>query len=71
MLCAWIHPFAATALTWIDNMPPIKSNTARTAVPAVCVVVGYLWYIHIYTLPKLKYNEVRSDDAPSRSSCSS
>ena len=35
----------------------------RSAIVALCGVIGYFYYVHVYSLPKLEYNAVRGGGA--------
>lgn len=58
MICAFIHPWYSGVLAAIENMPVVKRNVVRSIILSVCAVVGYFWYVHVYTLPKVEYNKV-------------
>lgn len=58
MLCAWVHPQYSAFIAFVEAQRPLARNSIRAAVIALCSVVGYFWYVHVYCLPKLEYNEV-------------
>jgi hypothetical protein len=48
---------------WQGGMvPPADLTEPRpcvaTLLPAAALAVGYLWYVNVYTLPKLEYNKL-------------
>ena len=58
MVCAYLHPTFEKWLKAIDEKNPSTRRTIRAIVGVICVGAMYVWYIHIYTLPKLEYNAV-------------
>jgi hypothetical protein len=42
----------------VDAMPTATRWTVRTALVAICLGVGQLWYQEVYVLPKLDYNKL-------------
>lgn len=58
MICAYMHPRFEKILNWIDDLPKTNAVVVRSAIVAACAVAGSLYYDHIYSLPKLEYNEV-------------
>lgn len=58
MACAMLHPFAAKALTSIDEMPRPRRWTLRAALVAGTVAVFAVYYKSVYVLPKLEYNKL-------------
>ncbi|KXZ54075.1 hypothetical protein GPECTOR_5g181 [Gonium pectorale] len=58
MLCAYMHPWAASVLKAIDEMPAIKRFTVRSVILSACGVIGWYYYIHIYCLEKYDYNAI-------------
>lgn len=58
MVCAYLHPQASKLLHTIDEMPRLKRYTVRGLVLAGVGVVLSIYYINIYSLPKLEYNKV-------------
>ncbi|PNW78612.1 hypothetical protein CHLRE_09g389950v5 [Chlamydomonas reinhardtii] len=58
MLCAFMHPPVAALLKYIDEMPIVRRVTVRSFIISLCGVAGYFYYVHIYCLPKLEYNQV-------------
>eukprot|EP00775_Hariotina_reticulata_P006302 gene6302-6537_t len=58
MVCAYIHPYCSKLLNAIEELPRIKQYAVRVAVLALCAVAFAVYYIHIYSLPKIEYNKV-------------
>lgn len=51
-------PQVAALLKYIDEMPIVRRVTVRSFIISLCGVAGYFYYVHIYCLPKLEYNQV-------------
>ncbi len=60
MVCGALHPALQQALYALDTLPRVTQAALRTTLVAGCLAVGYLWYVHVYTLPRNQYNQVRS-----------
>jgi hypothetical protein len=58
MICAYIHPYCSKLLNAIEEMPKVKQYIVRIAVLALCAAAFAVYYVHIYSLPKLEYNQV-------------
>lgn len=58
MLCAYLHPHAAAALTWMDSQTPAKRHSLRALLLSAVAVVFYFYYQTVYILPKTEYNKV-------------
>lgn len=53
-----MHPHASAVLSHIDNLAPMRRVAARVALLSACGVAGYVWYVKVYCLPKLQYNDL-------------
>lgn len=58
MICAYLHPMFERWLKAVDDKSATTRKSIRIALGSVCVGAMYLWYQHIYTLPKLEYNKI-------------
>lgn len=58
MLCAYLHPVFEKSLKAMDEMGASTRRSIRIIVSAFCIGALYLWYEHIYRLPKLEYNKL-------------
>ncbi len=59
MVCGAVHPALQQALYALDTLPRLTQAAVRTTLVAGCLGFGYLWYAHVYTLPRNEYNLVR------------
>ncbi|KAJ9524481.1 hypothetical protein QJQ45_019558 [Haematococcus lacustris] len=57
MLCAYLHPRLTSSLTAMDALPPMTCLLLRKALLLLCAGAAYLYYVHIFCLPKLEYNK--------------
>jgi hypothetical protein len=60
MVCAYIHPHCMKLLNAIEELPAFRQLTVRALVLGITGLVGWVYYVHIYSLPKLEYNKVGS-----------
>ncbi|GAB4818564.1 hypothetical protein N2152v2_005610 [Parachlorella kessleri] len=58
MVCAYVHPTWDKFLQRVDSMQPALRRAVRAGMMAGALLVGYVWYTHVYTLPKLEYNKL-------------
>eukprot|EP00892_Ulva_mutabilis_P008402 jgi/Ulvmu1/5934/UM026_0056.1 len=58
MVVAWMHPHMESVLALIDGMRFAIRNMCRLAILLAAVGLLYIWYINVYTLEKLEYNEL-------------
>lgn len=58
MVCAYIHPTCMKLLNMIEELPAFRQLTVRALVLSVTALLGWVYYVHIYSLPKLEYNKV-------------
>lgn len=56
MACAALLPRWEAALEALEALGWKARRGARAAVLAVCALVGYAWYAHVFSKPKLEYN---------------
>lgn len=69
MICAYIHPYCSKLLNAIEELPRIKQYVVRVAVLALCAVAFAVYYVQIYSLPKIEYNKVGLGNQLYGSSC--
>lgn len=53
-----MHPKFETWLKAVDEKSALVRRSIRAVLIVVAVTAGYLWYEHVYRLPKLQYNQV-------------
>lgn len=58
MLCAWMQPHISKMFHMIDATSVPMRYTLRSVIVMVVGVAAYFYWIHIFSLPKLEYNEV-------------
>lgn len=58
MICAYVHPQATKLLHAIEEMPTIKRNAVKALILAAVGVALSIYYVGVYSLPKLEYNKV-------------
>ncbi|XP_024370721.1 protein REDUCED WALL ACETYLATION 4 [Physcomitrium patens] len=58
MLYAYFHPTVETWLEKLEEMEYKIKSVVKFAVVSAAVLMGYLWYVHIYTLDKISYNKL-------------
>eukprot|EP00756_Hemistasia_phaeocysticola_P051493 Hpha_TRINITY_DN26670_c0_g1::TRINITY_DN26670_c0_g1_i1::g.86012::m.86012 len=58
MICANLHPRTAGYLEAMDKLAEPLRSLARAFVLGVLGVVGYFWYVNVFTLPKMEYNKL-------------
>eukprot|EP00882_Tetradesmus_deserticola_P013976 GHRQ01014851.1.p1 GENE.GHRQ01014851.1~~GHRQ01014851.1.p1 ORF type:complete len:153 (-),score=15.28 GHRQ01014851.1:377-835(-) len=58
MVCAYIHPHCVKLLNALEELPALRQLTVRALVLSVTALLGWVYYVHIYSLPKLEYNKV-------------
>jgi hypothetical protein len=64
MVCAYIHPYCMKLLNAIEELPAFRQLTVRALVLSLTALLGWVYYVHIYSLPKLEYNKVRCCQLP-------
>jgi hypothetical protein len=58
MLYAYFHPTVERWLERIDEMEYKMRSIIKAVLTSTALLMGYLWYIHIYTLDKVSYNKL-------------
>ena len=58
MICAYLHPKFDAWMKSVDASGPGRRRAIRSVVGGASCVVFYLWYRHVYRLPKLEYNKL-------------
>lgn len=58
MICAYLHPKFESWLKSVDAQTPTKRRAIRALLAVFATTAGYVWYVHVYTLPKLEYNKL-------------
>lgn len=58
MICAYLHPRFEAWLKSLDSQSPTKRRTIRAVLAVAASGAAYVWYVHVYRLPKLQYNEL-------------
>ncbi|KAJ7525591.1 hypothetical protein O6H91_17G057800 [Diphasiastrum complanatum] len=58
MIYAYFHPMVEKWLERLDELEYRLRALLKTIIVTVAVVVGYLWYQHIYKLDKYTYNKL-------------
>ncbi|KAG7674621.1 putative Protein REDUCED WALL ACETYLATION 4 [Nannochloris sp. 'desiccata'] len=58
MICAYLHPKFEAWLKSMDTQTPTKRRAIRALLAVSAVTAGYVWYVNVYTLPKLEYNKL-------------
>ncbi|KAL3687870.1 hypothetical protein R1sor_014179 [Riccia sorocarpa] len=58
MLYAYFHPTVEKFLERIEEMEYKGRTAVKTVIVSVTLVVGYLWYEHVYCLDKKEYNRL-------------
>ncbi len=58
MICAYCYPFFDRAFAALEELAPMRRALTRAVVMAASLGAGWLWYDHVYCLPKLEYNKV-------------
>lgn len=58
MICGYLHPTFDAFLKRLDDMPPRRRFTFRSILALTSLGISYLWYEHVFRLPKLEYNKL-------------
>ncbi|CAI5499548.1 unnamed protein product [Closterium sp. Naga37s-1] len=58
MIYAYFHPLVERWLEKLEEMHHMTRNAIRAAIVAVCLSVGYVWYVNVYCLDKFAYNAI-------------
>lgn len=56
MLCAYLHPWLERGLRSIEEKKTSTKIIIRASLATIGITALYLWYEHVYKLPKLEYN---------------
>jgi hypothetical protein len=58
MLYAYFHPTVERWLEKVEEMEYKMKAVIKSVVISTALLMGYLWYVHIYTLDKVSYNKL-------------
>uniref|UniRef100_A0A7I4CSW3 Cas1p 10 TM acyl transferase domain-containing protein n=2 Tax=Physcomitrium patens TaxID=3218 RepID=A0A7I4CSW3_PHYPA len=58
MLYAYFHPTVERWLEKVEEMEYKRRTFIKSAVISATMLMGYMWYVHIYTLDKTSYNKL-------------
>ncbi|KAG0628764.1 hypothetical protein M758_1G051500 [Ceratodon purpureus] len=58
MLYAYFHPTVEKWLEKVEEMEFKIKTFIKSVVISAALLMGYLWYVHIYTLDKISYNKL-------------